>query len=69
MVRQLAPSENGLPIEIYAFTNDVKWAVYETVQADIFDHLFAVAPEFGIQLFQNPSGSDLKSLRMNQEEI
>ncbi len=69
MVRQLAPSENGLPIEIYAFTNDVKWAVYETVQADIFDHLFAVAPEFGIQLFQNPSGSDLKSLRMNSEEI
>ena len=69
MVRQLAPSENGLPIEIYAFTNDVKWAVYETIQADIFDHLFAVAPEFGIQLFQNPSGSDLKSLRMNQEEI
>ncbi len=69
LVRQLAPSENGLPIEIYAFTNDVKWAVYETVQADIFDHLFAVAPEFGIQLFQNPSGSDLKSLRMNSEEI
>ena len=69
MVRQLAPSETGLPIEIYAFTNDIKWAVYETVQADIFDHLFAVAPEFGIQLFQNPSGSDLKSLRMNQEEV
>ena len=69
MVRQLAPSENGLPIEIYAFTNDVRWAVYETIQADIFDHLFAVAPEFGIQLFQNPSGNDLKSLRMNQEEI
>lgn len=69
MVRQLAPSENGLPIEIYAFTNSVKWAVYETIQADIFDHLFAVAPEFGIQLFQNPSGSDLKSLRMNQEGI
>ena len=69
MVRQLAPSEHGLPIEIYAFTNDIKWAVYETVQADIFDHLFAVAPEFGIQLFQNPSGNDLKSLRMNSEEI
>jgi len=69
MVRQLAPSEIGLPIEIYAFTNDIKWSVYETIQADIFDHLFAVASEFGIQLFQNPSGSDLKSLRMNQEEI
>ena len=50
-------------------TNDVKWTVYETIQADIFDHLFAVAPEFGIQLFQNPSGRDLKSLRGNQEEL
>ena len=60
MVRQLAPTEHGLPIEIYAFTNDVAWAVYETVQADIFDHLFAIAPEFGIQVFQNPSGNDLK---------
>ncbi|MBO1913863.1 mechanosensitive ion channel, partial [Microvirga sp. 3-52] len=47
MVRQLAPSETGLPIEIYAFTNDVRWGVYETTQSDIFDHLFAVAPEFG----------------------
>lgn len=60
MVRQLAPSEHGLPLEIYAFTNSVQWTVYETVQADIFDHLFAIAPEFGIQLFQSPSGNDLK---------
>ncbi|MFC5589811.1 mechanosensitive ion channel family protein [Sporosarcina soli] len=67
MVRQLAPSENGLPIEIYAFANSVKWTIYETVQADIFDHLFAVAPEFGIRLFQNPSGSDFRALRMNEE--
>ncbi len=69
MVRQLAPSENGLPIEIYAFANSVKWAIYETVQADIFDHLFAVAPEFGIRLFQNPSGSDFRALRVNEEEV
>ncbi|WP_102346280.1 mechanosensitive ion channel family protein [Bacillus sp. Marseille-P3661] len=62
MVRQLAPSENGLPLEIYAFTNDVRWDVYESVQSDIFDHLFAVAPEFGIQVFQNPSGNNLKNL-------
>lgn len=62
MVRQLAPTESGLPIEIYAFTNDIQWAVYETVQADIFDHLFAVAPEFGIQLFQNPTGNDFKKI-------
>ncbi|WP_059174243.1 mechanosensitive ion channel family protein [Bacillus sp. FJAT-27445] len=62
MVRQLAPSEYGLPIEIYAFTNSVQWAVYETVQSDIFDHLFAVAPEFGLRVFQNPSGADLRNM-------
>ncbi|WP_342430031.1 mechanosensitive ion channel family protein [Neobacillus sp. FSL H8-0543] len=61
MVRQLAPSENGLPLEIYAFTNDIRWAVYETIQSDIFDHLFAVAPEFGLRVFQNPSGNDFKN--------
>lgn len=62
MVRQLAPGEHGLPIEIYAFANSVQWAVYENVQADIFDHLFAVAGEFGLRIFQNPAGSDLKSI-------
>lgn len=61
MVRQLGHSENGLPLEIYAFTNDVQWAVYESVQSDIFDHLFAVAPEFGLRVFQNPSGADLRN--------
>ena len=48
IVRQLAHSEHGLPLEIYVFTNSVQWAVYESVQSDIFDHLFAVAPEFGL---------------------
>lgn len=62
MVRQLAPGENGLPLEIYAFTNDVRWTVYETVQADIFDHLFSVAGEFGLRIFQSPTGSDFKGL-------
>lgn len=62
MVRQLAPSEHGLPIEIYGFTNDIRWAVYESVQADIFDHLFAVASEFGLRIFQSPSGNDLKTI-------
>ena len=62
MVRQLAHSEHGLPIEIYAFTNSVQWAVYESVQSDIFDHLFAVAPEFGLKVFQNPSGADLRNM-------
>lgn len=62
MVRQLAPTEYGLPLEIYAFSNDIRWAVYESVQADIFDHLFAVAPEFGLRLFQNPSGNDFRKM-------
>ncbi len=61
MVRQLEPTEKGLPLEIYAFANTVQWAVYETTQADIFDHLFAVAPEFGLRIYQNPSGNDVKS--------
>ncbi|WP_010283686.1 mechanosensitive ion channel family protein [Bacillus timonensis] len=68
MVRQLAPTEHGLPLEIYAFTNDVRWAVYETTQADIFDHLFAVAGEFGLRLFQNPSGHDLKTMMVETKE-
>ncbi len=62
LVRQLEPTEHGLPLEIYAFSNDVRWAEYESVQSDIFDHLFAVAQEFGLRLFQNPSGHDLKTI-------
>lgn len=68
MVRQLAPGEHGLPIEIYAFSNDTSWAVYEGVQADIFDHLFAVASEFGLQIFQSPSGNDFKNLAGDEKE-
>jgi len=63
IVRQLAPGEYGLPIEIYTFTNDVRWVVYESVQADIFDHIFAVAPEFGLRVFQNPTGSDFRAFQ------
>lgn len=71
MVRQLAPSEHGLPIEIYAFSNDINWAVYESIQSDIFDHLFAIATEFDLRLFQNPTGNDFKamsSLQPNKHE-
>ncbi|MBQ8723884.1 MAG: mechanosensitive ion channel, partial [Opitutales bacterium] len=46
----------GLPLEIYVFTNDTRWAVYENIQSDIFDHLFAIMPEFGLAPFQEPSG-------------
>ncbi|HBN06503.1 MAG TPA: hypothetical protein DD434_12055, partial [Bacteroidales bacterium] len=54
MVRQLASGENGLPLEIYCFTSDTRWVNYESIQADIFDHIFAVAPEFGLQILQKP---------------
>lgn len=67
MVRQLAPTEHGLPLEIYAFSNDVRWAVYESVQSDIFDHLFAVAREFELRLFQNPSGNDVRTMMDEQK--
>lgn len=61
MVRQLAPGESGIPMEIYAFTRDTVWVNYETVQSDIFDHVYAVAGEFGLRIFQSPSGYDLRS--------
>ena len=60
IVRQLEPTEKGLPIEIYAFTNDTAWAAYESIRPDIFDHILAVVPEFDLRLFQNPSGHDLR---------
>lgn len=62
LVRQLAPSENGLPLQIYAFTDTTNWSNYEGIQADIFDQLIAIMPEFGLRLFQRPAGSDLSTL-------
>lgn len=58
LVRQLAPSENGIPIEIYVFTNVTNWIKYERIQADIFDHLLAILNEFDLRVFQNPTGND-----------
>ncbi|MEN5114985.1 mechanosensitive ion channel family protein [Brevundimonas diminuta] len=63
LVRQLQPTETGLPLEIYAFTATVAWAEYEAIQGDIFDHLLAILPEFGLRLFQSPSGADFGQLR------
>jgi miniconductance mechanosensitive channel len=60
LVRQLAPGEHGLPIEIYVFTNDTVWASYEGIQGDIFDHLLSILPEFGLSAYQAPSGADLE---------
>jgi len=59
LIRQLAPGADGLPLEIYCFTNTVAWADYEAIQADIFDHLIAILPEFGLRLFQPPTGLDM----------
>ena len=62
LVRQLAPAENGLPLEIYVFSKEKRWAHYEALQADIFDHLLAALPEFELRAFQNPSGFDMQHL-------
>ncbi len=62
MVRQLAPTPQGIPLQIYAFTNDIRWVQYEGIQADIFDHVIAVAPVFGLRIFQSPSGTDIRNI-------
>ncbi len=62
LIRQLAPSPQGLPIEIYVFTKTTAWTEYEYVQADIFDHLIAAAPEFDLRIFQEPTGADFSIL-------
>lgn len=59
LVRQLAPTAQGLPLEIYVFSKDQVWANYEAIQADLFDHILAIIPEFGLRVFQQPSGHDL----------
>ncbi len=63
MVRHLAPTEIGLPIEIYAFSNDKIWENYEHIQADIFDHLIASVSYFGLELYEAPSGHDFKDMK------
>ncbi len=61
MVRQLNPTPQGLPLEIYVFSNDINWVSYEGIQSDIFDHIIAIVPEFGLKIFQTPSGQDLEA--------
>ena len=62
MARQLAPTPEGLPLEIYVFSNDTNWANYEGIQADMMDHLLSVLPLFDLKIFQNPTGADLQAL-------
>jgi miniconductance mechanosensitive channel len=63
LVRQLDPGPTGLPIELYVFSREQRWAQYEAIQADIFDHILAVVPQFDLRVFQEPSGADFRSLR------
>lgn len=62
MVRQLEPTQYGLPLQVYAFCKDKAWVNYEGVQSDIFDHLLAIAGEFDLKIYQSPSGSDILAL-------
>ncbi len=62
LVRQLSPSDNGLPLEIYVFSKNINWVEYESIQSDIFDHLIASVKEFDLSLFQNPSGKDFQKI-------
>jgi miniconductance mechanosensitive channel len=68
LVRQLPPGEHGLPIEIYVFCRDQVWANYEGIQADIFDHILAVVPEFDLRVFQSPTGRDFRALAAVRSE-
>lgn len=62
MVYQTEGNEFGIPIQIYCFTKTTDWAEYENIQSDIFDHLYAAAPQFGLEVFQHPSGADFNNL-------
>jgi len=62
LVRQLAPNETGLPLQIYVFTKTTVWGDYEAIQSDIFDHLLASVEYFNLKVFQNPSGNDFRSV-------
>ena len=64
LVRQLSPNSNGLPLEIYVFSNNTDWIKYEQIQSDIFDHLVASVKQFDLVLFQNPTGNDFKNRKI-----
>lgn len=63
MVRQLQPTEHGLPIELYMFTNDVRWVYYESILSDLFDHLFASTKYFKLEVFESPSSADFRNIK------
>jgi miniconductance mechanosensitive channel len=65
MVRQMQSTAQGVPLQIYCFTKTTEWGEYERIQADIFDYLLAVLPEFGLSLYQQPSGNDWRGALPN----
>ena len=62
MVRQLQPTTEGIPVEVYCFTSTIEWAVYEGIMSDIFDHLYAATKHFDLALYQKPTGADIRSI-------
>lgn len=62
MVRQLSPTPEGLPVELYCFTNTTAWVAYEDIQSDIFDHIYAVLPNFDLRAYQSPTGHDMQCM-------
>lgn len=62
LVRYLEAADKGMPVEIYFFTADKEWVLYETLQADVLDHIMAILPEFDLRVFQSPSGADFRFL-------
>ncbi len=62
LVRHLAPTDKGLPLELYIFTSDISWGAYEATQADVFDHLLTIAKEFELEVYQSPSSRDIRQL-------
>ncbi len=62
LIRHLEPGPAGLPIEIYVFANTILWGPYEDIQADVFDHIFAIVPRFDLRIFQYPTGNNFKNI-------
>ena len=65
LVRMLKPDSEGIPLEIYCFTSTTDWIEYENIQSDVFEHLLAILPEFGLRTFQKPSGHDFASVNVD----
>ena len=71
IVRQLSPTSEGVPLEIYTFTKTIDWVEYENIQSDIFDHIFAVLPKFGLRAFQSGllEAAAVQGMPINEPEI